>query len=881
MRKIFKILGIFIVVLLLVLIATPFLFRGKLEKLLKETLNKNLDATVAWNSVNLSLIKSFPDAALTLSEFSIANKGVFEGDTLIYGDRLELDMGLKQLFKKADKDPIQINTLILDGAIVNIKILEDGTANYNITKETDTAADKQDQTENTPFNLGLQHYELNDAIINYDDASTQTKLSLTHLNHEGNGDFSVAQSTLSTKTHSQVSLIYDNINYLDNNTIDLIADIGLDVENQKYTFKENKAILNALPLVFDGFIQLLDDGNMIDLHFETEQSDFKNFLAVIPETYERNLDEVKTAGDFSVNGNIKGIANDTYIPTLNIAVKSNNASFNYPSLPKQVDEITLDMLLKNETGITKDTYLNIDKLHFKIDEDEFAANGTLKNLTTNMLVNLAMTGRLDLSKIDEVYPVEFKDPLSGILDLDIETRFDMDAIDNHLYDRIYKTGDLKITDLNYTSDKLPKPLQVHQADINLNSERIKLERFSGETGATDINATGVIENLIPYVMSKEDLKGNFKITSKVFDLHDFTIPEEEEASSKTTKDSGRPTLQAVDTGVRIPDFLDASLDFSAQKVIYDNIDLANVSGSLVVKDEEAQLRNIVSDIFNGKAGVNGSVNTKDRVPLFDINLDLANIDIQESFEKLELLKSLAPIANVIKGALTTTLNLQGSMDKNLNPVLNTVGGDAFAKLISAAIEAKESPLISAFDSQLNFVDLSKINLSNLTTKMRFENGQVAIDPIGFKIEGIDAIVSGGHGFDNSLNYNLQLNIPAEALGGDVSKLLAKLNPQEKENLMVHLPVSLTGVFKQPRVNANVTGAVQDLTNQIIDIQKQRAIDVVNDKVDDVLSNILGGDTTSGDTTNTDDPKTEDAVKDVAGDLLNGLFGKKKKKKKDN
>ena len=34
-------------------------------------------------------------------------------------------------------------------------------------------------------------------------------------------------------------------------------------------------------------------------------SDFKNFLAVIPETYAKNLDGVETTGDFRVSGKIK------------------------------------------------------------------------------------------------------------------------------------------------------------------------------------------------------------------------------------------------------------------------------------------------------------------------------------------------------------------------------------------------------------------------------------------------------------------------------------------------------------------------------------------------------------------------------------------------
>jgi hypothetical protein len=53
--------------------------------------------------------------------------------------------------------------------------------------------------------------------------------------------------------------------------------IWIDLENSKYTFKENKALINQLPLEFDGFIQLVDAG-LYDLKFKTPTSSFKNFL---------------------------------------------------------------------------------------------------------------------------------------------------------------------------------------------------------------------------------------------------------------------------------------------------------------------------------------------------------------------------------------------------------------------------------------------------------------------------------------------------------------------------------------------------------------------------------------------------------------------------
>ena len=136
MKKILKIISVLIVIVLLFLIAAPFLFKGSLEKLLKKNINQNLNATVEWREMDLSLFKSFPDAAVVINDFSVVNKSPFEGDTLAKGKTIKLDMGVMQLLKSSD-EPIIVDALQLDDAFINIKVDSLGNANYDIAIKED------------------------------------------------------------------------------------------------------------------------------------------------------------------------------------------------------------------------------------------------------------------------------------------------------------------------------------------------------------------------------------------------------------------------------------------------------------------------------------------------------------------------------------------------------------------------------------------------------------------------------------------------------------------------------------------------------------------------------------------------------------------------
>lgn len=892
MKKILKISGIVLGVCILLLIAAPFIFKGSLEKLLVKNINKNINATVAWENFDLSLFSSFPNAALVVEDFSVINKAPFEGDTLASGKQLKLNMGISQLFKGGD-NPIKLDEIILNEGLINIKVNEEGIANYDIAIKNETATTNNTTTEGSGFTFDLQHYELNNTRINYLDESTKTYLTLTQVNHEGTGDFSLATSQLDTKTTAVVSYKMDGVEYLSNNNLALDAVLQMDLENQKFTFLENEAKINELVLTFDGFVKINETNNEIDLRFKTPSSDFKNFLAVIPKTYVKNLDGVTTTGNFTVDGVLKGIVDEERIPTMDIKVRSDNASFKYPDLPKSVQDISINIDLINTTGILKDTYLNIGGMTFKIDDQLFNLSGNIKNFTENMLVNLALQGTLNLANIEKVLPVEMDQNLTGIFKANVTTNFDMNSVEKEQYQNIKTNGTASLTDFNYEDPAFNNPIKISNAAITMAKETITLTNLVANSGQTDINANGTIENLIPWMMAKQDLKGRFKVNSNTFNVNDFMTAETPAAAKNTNTNNA---LKTEATNFKLPDFLDATLDFTANKVVYDDLVLNNAKGSVSLKNETAALQNVTSSLFGGNIAFNGNVNTSQAVPTFAMDLDLSKINIEESFSKLGILKFLAPIAKALQGSMTTNFKLNGSLNDDLSPNLKTLAGTAFAEILTAEVDKSNMPLLSKLGDQLSFLNLDRLSLRDVDTNLTFDNGNIVVAPFTFDVKGINVTAGGKHGLDQEMNYNVTLDIPARYLGSEVTSLLAKLDPAEANTMTVALPVGLTGSFTNPKVNLNTKAAINELTTKLIEKQKNDLIDKGTNAINTIITGNGNNNTTNGgnvggilggilnkpkDSTNTsgntsgNKPKgdTETVVKDILG----GIFGGTKKK----
>jgi ribosomal protein S7 len=260
-----------------------------------------------------------------------------------------------------------------------------------------------------------------------------------------------------------------------------------------------------------------------------------------------------------------------------------------------------------------------------------------------------------------------------------------------------------------------------------------------------------------------------------------------------------------------------------------------------------------------------------------------------------MFQKYVPILQALQGKINTDIEIKGNLTNDLSPVLTSINGDALAELLTRDIQTGVAPLLDKLDQQLSFISLKDIDLSDLKTKLKFQDGAVQVSPFDFKIKDILVTASGKHSLTNEMDYTMELKVPAKYLGKEGASLLSKLQASDIEGLTVPLPVRFTGSFNKPNVQVNLESAVTNLTNQIVEIQKQRlkeaGQDALGGAIQDITSgkNPLGGikDLIKGNKPATDTtavkkptdsvtkPVTQEQVKQNARNLLQGLLRKKK------
>eukprot|EP01093_Parvamoeba_rugata_P013159 TRINITY_DN3994_c0_g1_i5.p1 TRINITY_DN3994_c0_g1~~TRINITY_DN3994_c0_g1_i5.p1 ORF type:complete len:550 (+),score=154.79 TRINITY_DN3994_c0_g1_i5:3148-4797(+) len=501
-----------------------------------------------------------------------------------------------------------------------------------------------------------------------------------------------------------------------------------------------------------------------------------------------------------------------------------------------------------------------------IDEDKFNLTSHITELMGNTKVKAHMDGAMNLANISKAYPVPAEYNLKGMLKANITTAFDMQSVEKEQYEKTSTTGDLSVTNFEYNSDELANPVKFNSARLTFNPKTVTLNNLNGTTGTTDFDATGTINNLLGFMFNDEKVEGNFNLKSNTFALNDFMVAETDNPvdTGNGETNSGSTTEEEK---IKIPSFLDATINADAKKVIYDNITLSNVTGVLRIKDETATLSNMNASMFGGNIAFNGDVSTKNDTPTFNMKLDLNKLGIQETFASVDLFKTIAPIAKMLNGKLTSDISLSGNLTDDLLPNLLSLSGDLFADIMTEEVNTESSPVLNSLISNLNFIDPKQLNLKDLKTSLSFKDGIVTVKPFTLNYKDIQINVDGSHSFDQKLNYKATLQVPAKYLGSDVTKLIAKIDDTSLNDLTIPVVAKIGGLYNSPQVTTDLTSGVKQLTTKLIEVEKQKLINKGTDKAKDLIGGLISGDKTKTDSVNKDASSTKTSAKDIIGGII--------------
>lgn len=821
MKKIFKISGIVLTLLVITLFVLPFAFKGKIMEAVKTTANQQLRAHLDFDKVSLSFFRSFPNLSLEITRLSLTGTEAFSGDTLIFIPRLRIGIGLGSLMRRG---PYDIKTVKLSEPYLQLKALDEVRVNWDITQPVEESAGKAE----TPsvFKAKLRVMEVVNGRLIYDDATFPMRAVLDGLSIRMSGDLSVANSNLMTEAKANlIDVDYNGLRYVKKAKGQFSAMIGADLDNWKFTFEGARLRLNELVMTAAGFFAMPDQGYEMDIAFEAEKNNFRSFLSLVPALYAKDFENLQAEGNMAFQGYVKGLYSETSLPGFGLNLQVNDAMFRYASLPEAVKNIGLTLRVANNGNGADATVIDISAFHFELGENPVDLRLMAKTPVSDPYVDANLLGKLNLGDVSRFYPLDDGMTFSGIIEANLKAKGNLSAIESGRYSDFDASGHFSVNDLNMTNNFLPEKLVISEALLNLSPSVAELSTLRTAIGKNNLKARGKIENLMAYAFGKGELKGQLNLSSDYFNANDFL--------QNQSQPEAQPDTTVIGI-IEVPAGVDFALTASFAHLIYDKMDIHDLNGQIRIKDNTLSFNDVQMKILDGNLKLNGSYSTivKDK-PTLDFTIDVRDVDAQQAFFTFNTIEKLSPIAGLTSGKVSTQLKLKTDLDGKMMPVFSTLNGNG--NLQSPALTFNN---VSSFNKLADALKIEKFRqwvVSQINLSFEMHEGKVFVKPFETNLGKTKAEISGWNSFDQTMEYVLQLNIPRAEFGGAANAVLDKLvaaanskGAQFTPGEVIPVIVLINGTLTNPIISTNL----KTMATNIADQMKQQLSETLQQKKDE-------------------------------------------------
>jgi hypothetical protein len=833
--KIFAIgIGSLLTIIVVAAIIIPVAFKDKIRARIESEINGMLNAKVSFSDYKLSLFKAFPDAAFSLDNLSVTGTGLFEGDTLAAVKSMDIVFNLRSLF--GDK-AYEIKSVAVNQPLLNAIVLEDGTANWDIIKETPEDIEA-DTLPEAPFKVQLREVSMSEGRLFYTDRESDMAASLENMQFNLSGNMSASQTDLEMDISAgSVDFIMDKIKYLTDAKVNYHAGIDANLDSMIFVLKDNALTINGIVLNLAGSVAMPGDDISADLEFNAPETSFKSLLSLIPSFYMTGYEELKASGTFSLDGTLKGIYSsaDSTMPDITVRLLVNDGVISYPDLPEKITAINIKGEVKTGGNDMDNTTVDLSRFHFELAGNPFDMTMKLSTPISDPAVIADVKGKIDLAKLQQAMPLD-SISLNGLIDVSLALAGRMSMLENKKYDQFKAEGALVISDMAVEMTDMPD-IKISTAAFNFNPAFAELKQLQMTVGEkSDFTASGRLENYIPYLFSGDTIRGHLSMASNNLDLNEIL-----DIMPSDTTENDTASLAVI----QVPKDIDFIFDAAVKRLVFDKLTGSDVRGKVVVKEGVITVSEAAMKTLGGTLLANAVYDTRDTLrPAVSADLLISMVTIKDAFNAFNTVQKLAPAAAGLGGNVTVGMKYKSLLGSNMMPVISTITGGG--EMHSESVQILES---KTFDQIKNVLKLNQKYtniIKDFTATFAINDGRLFIKPFDTRIGNIKLNISGDQGLDQTLNFVVRTEIPRSELGDAAGALMGALAAQAATmgmNLtppeIIKVNLKIGGTFLKPVVTPLFAGSegVNPVTT-VTEAVKEEVTEKVNEEAKAQADKIL-------------------------------------------
>ena len=484
--KILKITGITIISLVfLVAVSIGIVFQfvltpEKITPKVVEAVNKNLNAELSVEAIELTFFKTFPNFKLELENGFILtrNDSIKEPNFTSKDTLISFDYGVVSVNPIAFlRNSIEVTNFSFENPSIYAHVSEEGEVNWNILKEDqkkDSLPDQETKDEKFNANIILEEISIINGNLVLDDFYSDNFIRLQGFNMDLSAEYNERDIILTLQTQSDNLIFRKKGNtYTDQLSLILNTDFHVNRSTKVIDLKNAKVGINDIQFVTEGTLHPLRDKKQIDvdLHLNLEVPTLNTLIDLVPDAVFDKTDNYTAEGDVSIVADIKGIYAKGVIPAIHANFQINNGTISYKDLPNKIDLIEADIEAYISPQIKTGSHFDIKNFTLKGVGTEINIKGKGDNLFDNADLDLAFDGKIDLEALKKSLPFKKSINLSGTGEIHLSSIFNVNDIRNQDYGKIQALGTLNMNQIVFHNETDSLQLILNKADINIGQDQ--------------------------------------------------------------------------------------------------------------------------------------------------------------------------------------------------------------------------------------------------------------------------------------------------------------------------------------------------------------------------------------------------------------------------
>lgn len=795
--------------LVLLLWILALVFEKDVIRFATEKLNSNLNSEISFESVDLTILKTFPYASLefknvSCNEYLPSKKPV---KPLFKASYLYLQFNIWDLFS----GKYSVKRITLRDADLNMYRDKNGHDNWHIWKE-----DKNPQPEKEKFSFKLSAVKLDKVRLNYIDLQSDGYIEMDVKQLYLSGNFTEKKYKLS----SESKMLLKRLQWGEASVpgpLQLELNATLQVDNEKNTYKISYCSLDleGMSLYCEGGFVNMKEGLYTEVSFNGKKLDIAKVLNLIPEKYTAFRNDYDGKGIVDISGNMKGFLTEGQLPQLSLEYIGKNISFTAREEKLKLDDVQFTGSFDYFPNDQQKSKLVLTNFSGKLPSSEFSGSFLLSDFTAPRL-KLALKAKIDLREFFAFYPVDTLEKISGRLEADIAFEGAMSSGNSFKREDLIKAsmaGVLLFENVGLQVKKSPFGFDEVSGRLEFNNKDVYVRELSGFLAGNDFALDGHALNLLPYLfIPKQHLVVKGDLVCKSLAAEKFFTGESSKKTSTTV----------------LPDYVSLELDVRIGKFIFKKFEAADIRGKINLYNKVLSAEGVYMKTLGGSVFLNGVADNRGNGFKITLNGNLNEVSVSDLFYRFDNFGQTAIDHDHLKGTLDAFVEFSAAF----SPELKT---DESSIYLRTDLEINNGELIrfeplKALAGWVKIEELENIRFAKLKNTIYIKDKKVIIPEMAVYSNALDINISGEHRFDNYVDYSFNLYL------GDIlaNKFKLRRRPDKQGEFGELIPdkgrtklfVRMFGPGDNPQFSYDKSAVKQKL-NQDIQVEKTNVKNILD------------------------------------------------------